>query len=187
MIIERLSDETRFTATEKKVIEFIQEHPRVVTNLSLDDLAAACFTSQASIIRLCKKLGTKGFAEFKVQLASELSLFAQDNREISVDIPIEPDSNSQEIAKTFYNLSRRAIESTRNSLDHIALQKAARLLAHHCRGLPLQAHPHRDELGSGNAERLSGSPQPCAEPAHPGKCPCGLAVLQQSAGALHHR
>ena len=25
MIIERLSDETRFTATEKKVIEFIQE------------------------------------------------------------------------------------------------------------------------------------------------------------------
>ena len=51
MIIERLSDETRFTATEKKVIEFIQEHPRVVTNLSLDDLAAACFTSQASIIR----------------------------------------------------------------------------------------------------------------------------------------
>lgn len=105
MIIERLSDETRFTATEKKVIEFIQEHPRVVTNLSLDDLAAACFTSQASIIRLCKKLGTKGFAEFKVQLASELSLFAQDNREISVDIPIEPDSNSQEIAKTFYNLS----------------------------------------------------------------------------------
>ena len=46
MIIERLSDETRFTATEKKVIEFIQEHPRVVTNLSLDDLAAACFTSQ---------------------------------------------------------------------------------------------------------------------------------------------
>lgn len=130
MIIERLSDETRFTATEKKVIEFIQEHPRVVTNLSLDDLAAACFTSQASIIRLCKKLGTKGFAEFKVQLASELSLFAQDNREISVDIPIEPDSNSQEIAKTFYNLSRRAIESTRNSLDHIALQKAARLLAY---------------------------------------------------------
>ena len=52
-----------------------------------------------------QKLGTKGFAEFKVQLASELSLFAQDNREISVDIPIEPDSNSQEIAKTFYNLS----------------------------------------------------------------------------------
>ena len=88
MIIERLSDETRFTATEKKVIEFIQEHPRVVTNLSLDDLAAACFTSQASIIRLCKKLGTKGFAEFKVQLASELSMIEQDNREISVDNPI---------------------------------------------------------------------------------------------------
>ena len=69
MIIERLSDETRFTATEKKVIEFIQEHPRVVTNLSLDDLAAACFTSQASIIRLCKKLGTKGFSKSSLHLS----------------------------------------------------------------------------------------------------------------------
>ena len=130
MIIEQLSDEKKFTATEKKVIEVIQEHPRVVTNLSLDDLASACFTSQASIIRLCKKLGAKGFAEFKVQLASELSLFAKDNQEISVDIPIEPDSNSQTVAKTFYNLSLRALESTLNSLDHVALQKAARLLAY---------------------------------------------------------
>lgn len=94
-----------------------------MTNLSLDDLASACFTSQASIIRLCKKLGAKGFAEFKVQLASELSLFAKDNQEISVDIPIEPDSNSQTVAKTFYNLSLRALESTLNSLDHVALQK----------------------------------------------------------------
>ena len=40
MIIEQLSDEKKFTATEKKVIEFIQEHPRVVTNLSLLRLAS---------------------------------------------------------------------------------------------------------------------------------------------------
>lgn len=68
MIIERLSDETRFTATEKKVIEFIQEHPRVVTNLSLDDLAAACFTSQASIIRLCKNWAQKALQSSKSSL-----------------------------------------------------------------------------------------------------------------------
>ena len=59
-----------------------------------------------------------------------MSLFAKDNQEISVDIPIEPDSNSQTVAKTFYNLSLRALESTLNSLDHVALQKAARLLAY---------------------------------------------------------
>lgn len=68
MIIEQLSDEKKFTATEKKVIEFIQEHPRVVTNLSLDDLASACFTSQASIIRLCKNWVRRGLQSSKFNL-----------------------------------------------------------------------------------------------------------------------
>lgn len=130
MIIERIADKQQFTTTERKIIDFIQEYPRVVTNLSLDDLAAECYSSQASIIRLCKKLGAKGFADFKVQLASELSLFARDEQEIPVDIPIAPNSNSQAIARTFYNLSMQAIEATQNTLDHAALQKAARLLAY---------------------------------------------------------
>lgn len=127
MILEKLTSD-RFTASEKQVIDFIRQHPRVVINLSLEELAAATYVSQASIIRLSKKLGTKGFADFKVQLAAELSAFSQDRKEIPVDIPIPPDCGTQDIARVFYNLSRQALDTTLNLLDMESLRKAADLL-----------------------------------------------------------
>lgn len=130
MLIEQFTEDRKYTAAEKQIIAFIQAYPRVVINLSLEDLARECFVSQASIIRFCKKLGTKGFADFKIRLASELSVFALDNREVPVDIPIPSDASNPEIAKIFYNLSRQALESTWNALDYPALQKAARMLAY---------------------------------------------------------
>ena len=129
MILEKLSGE-KFTASEKQVVDFIQQYPRVVINLSLEELAAETFVSQASIIRLSKKLGAKGFADFKIQLAAELSTFAQDEKEIPVDIPIPEGCTTPDIARTFYNLSRQALDTTLHALDVIALQKAATLLAY---------------------------------------------------------
>lgn len=129
MILERLTSE-KFTASEKQAIDFIQQYPRVVINLSLEELAAETYVSQATIIRLSKKLGTKGFADFKIHLAAELSAFAHDKKEIPVDIPIPPDCKTQDIAHIFYNLSRQALDATLNTLDIVSLRKAATLLAY---------------------------------------------------------
>lgn len=130
MIFEQFVERGDFTSAEKQIVEFVQKYPRVVINLSLEELAAECFVSTASIIRLSKKVGSKGFADFKVKLAAELSAFATDHSEIPVDIPIPPNATSQEIAKIFFNLSRQALETAQNELDHIALQKAANLLSY---------------------------------------------------------
>lgn len=90
MIIEQFLDTGRFTPAEQQIIDFINNHPRVVVNLSLQDLSQECYVSQASIIRFVKKLGLKGFADFKVHLAQELNAFAVNDQCISVDIPIPP-------------------------------------------------------------------------------------------------
>lgn len=75
MLIEQLFGKKKLTDSEKQIVDFIEANPRIVINLSLEELSEQCYVSQASIIRLCKKLGTKGFAEFKIRLASELSAF----------------------------------------------------------------------------------------------------------------
>lgn len=129
MIIEQLSYNKKLTETEKRIAKFVQDYPRVTINLSLDELSQECFVSQASIIRMCKKLGTRGFADFKIQLASELSTFALDGQQIPVDIPIHADMSCDDIAKTFYNLSHQALEYTFNNLDMKAVKEAANLLA----------------------------------------------------------
>lgn len=129
MIIEQLADGRKLTSTEQQIASFIKNYPRLVINLSLEELSQECYVSQASIIRFCKKLGAKGFADFKIQLASELSVFALDSREIPVDIPIPPGADCKDIARIFYNLSRQALESTLNTLDYNAIKKAANLLS----------------------------------------------------------
>lgn len=125
MVYEQFAKPEGFTDIEKQIIAFIQKYPRVVINMPLDELARECFVSQASIIRFCKKVGTKGFADFKVQLASELTAFATERQAIPLDIPIPPESSEQDISKIFFNLSRQTLENTHNALDHAALHKAA--------------------------------------------------------------
>lgn len=129
MIIEQLFGKKKFTESEQQIVSFIESNPRIVINLSLEELSEKCYVSQASIIRLCKKLNTKGFADFKIKLASELSTFALDDKEIHVDVPIPENADCKSIAETFFNLSTQTLKTTYNNLDFNALKRAARMLA----------------------------------------------------------
>lgn len=129
MIIEQLSNNTKLTASEQQIASTILEFPRFVINLSLEELSRQCFVSQASIIRFCKKLGAKGFADFKIQLATELSSFAVKNQDVSVDIPIPPNADFKTVAQIMYNLSQQSLEAAFQSLDHNALKRAANHLS----------------------------------------------------------
>lgn len=59
--------------------EYIINNPDEVIYFSIANLAAKCQIGNATIIRLCKKLGFKGYQEFKVALAQEISFEPEDN------------------------------------------------------------------------------------------------------------
>lgn len=129
MIIEQLFGNMKFTGMERQIAEFIDKNPRLIVNLSLEDFSRLCYVSQASVIRFCKKLGTKGFADFKIKLASEVSVFITGERDIHIDMPIGPKDSCEDIAETFYKLSAQTLKATHDRLDFDALRKAARLFA----------------------------------------------------------
>lgn len=129
LIIEQLTNHDKLTNSEQAIVEFIQRDPRIVVNLSLEELSQHCYVSQASIIRFCKKLNTKGFADFKIKLAAELSNFVLNNSNIHVDIPIEKDDSIEKISETFFNLSHQALENTFQNLDYRQIKKAAQFIA----------------------------------------------------------
>ncbi len=128
MIFEQLGNRINLTKTEQQISEFIQKNPRIVVNTSLAELSQECFASQASVIRLCKKMGTKGFADFKIKLASELSSLTVSEEKILEDIPILKSDKCENIMKTFYNLSHRAIEAAYNNIAVKDIEDAAKLL-----------------------------------------------------------
>ena len=90
MLIEELNDRKRFTKAEQEVVSYILDNPQKVTKLTIEQLATVTFSSNSSIVRVCKKVGTKGFSDFKIQLAREMSSFVTDGVRVEADIPIEP-------------------------------------------------------------------------------------------------
>ncbi len=117
------------TKVEQQVCKFIQNYPRHVINLSLEELSKQCFVSQATIIRLCKKMHCKGFADFKIKLASELSSVSSVEQPILQDFPLDENASTDDVMKTFYNLAQQALKSSFASLDPKNVIAAAQLLA----------------------------------------------------------
>lgn len=128
MIFDKLRQVKQLTHTEQTIATFILEFPRIVVNISLEELSNQCHVSQASIIRLCKKMGVKGFSDFKIKLASELTTFALDGNKISFDLPIPKGATTEEIADTFYQLSLRSLEYEYKELNIADIKQAARLI-----------------------------------------------------------
>ncbi|MBA9026008.1 MurR/RpiR family transcriptional regulator [Peribacillus huizhouensis] len=66
-----------FTKSENKIYEYIRDHSQQVLYHSLTELSEASSVAEATVLRFFRKLGFKGFQDFKFLLAQETSLAAQ--------------------------------------------------------------------------------------------------------------
>lgn len=105
----------------KRIAEQIQRAPGSVIYQSVTELAESAGAGDASVIRLCQTLGFKGFQDFKLALAADLSQRPTD------DIRV-PQSATDVLALAFAQ-ARRAIDETSQVLDPVALTLAAERLA----------------------------------------------------------
>jgi len=59
-------------SAERKVADYILREPENTVRINVSELAEASGASDATVIRLCKHLGYKGFYQMKLQLAHDL-------------------------------------------------------------------------------------------------------------------
>ncbi|MDI9218341.1 MurR/RpiR family transcriptional regulator [Clostridium tertium] len=55
----------KLNKNELDILNFCMKHANDIKSIKINDLAENTYTSPASIVRFCKKLGFSGFAEFK--------------------------------------------------------------------------------------------------------------------------
>ena len=60
--------------TERRIARYILGDPESVIGMPIDMLATKCATSKASVVRLCKSLGYRGYKQFCIELASDLAV-----------------------------------------------------------------------------------------------------------------
>ena len=70
-IFEKLMNDGKLTTAEKGVAAYIAANPEMIASLTLSGVARNTFTSNATVLRLCRKLGYKGYREFQIACAAE--------------------------------------------------------------------------------------------------------------------
>jgi RpiR family carbohydrate utilization transcriptional regulator len=121
MLIELLKRQDGFTAAERSVAKYILEHGFIIKTMSITELAELTYTSPASITRLCRKLGIKGYKEFRILFNTE---FEETSRldAVDVNLPFGPDDSSEQIAWNMGNLTASAVNNVLQRFDYSLLK-----------------------------------------------------------------
>ncbi len=68
-----------FTKSEQKLARYLLDSPASILSNSIDYIAKAAGSSNAAMVRLCQKLGFKGYSEFRFSMHRSLITHAADD------------------------------------------------------------------------------------------------------------
>lgn len=115
------------TPIESHIVDYIFKHKEDILLFSINDLATVLYVSKATILRFCKKLGFKGFNDFKVQLAKDLNSNI-DNKSVDINYPFNSFDSSKDISDKILKIYESTIKDTYNCIDYYKLNAIVRVL-----------------------------------------------------------
>lgn len=127
-IMTQLEFELEFSESEKEIAKFILNHGDDVLSMSVKELAKHTYTSPATIVRLCKKIGLEGYNDFKIKYSAELQYDLHHSERIDVNFPFEKDDSYPSICHKLASLSQEVIADTIKLIDFQQLDKIIDLL-----------------------------------------------------------
>ena len=104
--------------SEKKIADWILEHPREILPLSITELAEQSKSSEATIVRFAKRVGFSGYQELKISLAQE------NGKKIANETITEKDS-CFDIFDKITNDIYISLEKTKKAISTTALECCA--------------------------------------------------------------
>lgn len=108
-----------FRKSERLLADWILQNPQKTTKLTIKGLSFLTHVSEPSIVRFCRTVGTKGYADFKLQLTEHLAA-GQTNSHLDLDAPIAPGALRNHVI----DLARQALTECKLELSDEALEYA---------------------------------------------------------------
>ena len=141
-IMTQLEFELDFSYSEKQIARYILNHGEDVLSMSAKQLADATYTSPATIVRLCRKIGLEGYNDFKIKYSAELQYDQRNEKRIDVNFPFSNSDDAMQIAKNLVSLTNEVISDTYQLIDFDELNTIVDLLYN---------NQNIDIYGSGNS------------------------------------
>ena len=106
-------------SAEQRVADFILKHPEELIYLTVTELAERTQTSESTVVRLCQKIGYRGYQEFKIMLARDLVGPVEQVYE-----HIEPGDSLVELKTKVFQANAQALRDTIEVLSDDELRRA---------------------------------------------------------------
>ncbi len=109
---------------EQRVADFILKHAEELIYLTVTELAERTQTSESTVVRLCQKIGYKGYQEFKIMLARDLVGPTE-----TVYEAIESSDSLPALKTKIFQANAQALKDTIEVLSDEELDQAVQALA----------------------------------------------------------
>lgn len=113
----------RLSKSERKVAEVILASPQTAIHSSIATLARMADVSEPTVNRFCRRLDTKGFPDFKLQLAQSLA-----NGTPYVNRNVEEDDSVDSYTSKIFESVMASLDTVKANLDIAAINRAVDLL-----------------------------------------------------------
>lgn len=110
--------------SEQRVAEYIIKNGKEIIEFSITELAEKCNCAEATIFRVCKKMGCKGYQEFKIRIAQELIDPIENIHE-----DIKDHDNAVIIMEKVFKSTMVSLQETLKKNNGKTMEKAVELLA----------------------------------------------------------
>lgn len=128
-VLDELEREGDFTENEVALARYIRANADAVCTMSISELAKASYSSNAAIVRLCRKVGVSGFRDLRVALAADLERRRTQRSDVDVDAPFDAGASVHDVVSSMAALTKEAIDTCYASVKPYDVERVARAIA----------------------------------------------------------
>lgn len=127
-ILASLQARQGFTESDNKLADFVMAHPDDVSSLTVDALARESFTSAATVVRFCRKVGCDGYRDFCVRLTAEIERDRMGRRGVDTNAPFTEGEGVPSVMSSIASLHKDAVDTCHRAVSPSVIYGAARTI-----------------------------------------------------------
>lgn len=125
LFTDQLKYAKNLTENETRISDYIQSNLTLVSEMPIQKLAAATYTSHSAIVRFAKKLDYDGYKSMRHAITTAAQQQKTQLNDVDANFPFKPTDSAMDIAKNMSDLTINAVKRTLLQLDEQALSTAA--------------------------------------------------------------
>ena len=125
--LNELKRMNKLTSTEQGIVNYILTNPEELEKISSRQLAELTYTSPATVVRICQKLGFSGYSELQIKYFQHVNQTPRMDQ-INRTNPITSEDSLHRIVNKVAALEITAIEQTKKGIDLDQLNRVSELL-----------------------------------------------------------